>query len=208
MSPVPVPDNQLVCVHCPKGADGRPPVVGFRAEQDQVRCPGCRRWYRVLTRTLAAPTQQMPLPEEGLSRYRIVTTESGGRELARTFVAGPGLRLAIGARISLVYQAGRMVGIANQTTGVWFKMPPARSSRTGRWLELALLALAAALAVGLLVRAADQALASAALISLLIVIGAALAVPWLRDLLRTDAGPERPGPPAPATGQKGSRTDP
>lgn len=201
MSPLQVPDCQMVCPSCPNGADGSPPVVSFHHDQDQVRCPACRRWYRVVTRELAGPTQQLPLPEEGRSRYRVLTAEPGGRHLQRTFVGSPGLRLAIGARVSFVYQAGRLAGVANQTTGTWFALPRPRSARGARSLELGLLALAGALAVIIAVQVVGQAAERPALAAICALALVALAAPWLADLVAGDRGPDT-GPPE--RGQKGS----
>lgn len=202
MSPISVPDCQLVCLHCPPGTDGRPPVVSFHHSQDQVRCPDCRRWYRVITRELATPTQQMPLEQEGRSRYRIVTAEPDGRQLLRTFIGTPGLRLAIGARVSLVYSSGRLAGIANQSTGTWFRLPEPSSRRGSRVLEYALLGLVGVLGLALALTALSDAIARPALAVTAALMLCALLAPWVADLIsgeRAGGAPASSGP-----DQKGS----
>lgn len=201
MSPLSVPDCKLVCPSCPNGPDGRPPVVAFHRSQEQVRCPTCRRWLRVVTRDLAAPTQQIPLAEEGRSRYRVTTAEADGRMLQRTFTGSPGLRLALGARASFVYQSGRLVGIANQTTGTWFSLPAPRSPRGARSLDLALLALTAALALILAAHVLAELASRPAVALAALVVLVSLAVPWVLGLLSADGGD--PVDDSGSAGQKG-----
>ena len=199
MSSSRVPDCLLICPHCPPSASGRPRVVRFGSEHAQARCPGCRRWYRVTTRVLAEATRQTPLPIGG-SRYRLVTTEARGRPLVREFVASPGLRLAIGEKISLVRHGGRLIGVANQSSGTWFAVTPRREPRGMRGLEWLILAICAVLGLGLLAMVGAAALASPGAALIAGICLASVAAPLVIDLISADPGA---GP-----GQKGSGPGP
>jgi hypothetical protein len=145
------PDCQIICPLCaPRktGADSAPAysIIRFYQDDNEVRCPRCRRWYRVLTRKLADTPNQRLLPESR-ARYAIVTKEDNGRIRPRSFTGFPGWPLSKDEVISLVWFGPRFMGVANQTHSDWHGMPQRKFNSPFRLAWQLTFALIAALAL-------------------------------------------------------------
>lgn len=168
----------ILCPTCP----GTPGRIAFAADQDEVRCPACRTHFRVATRRVAQTTQQIPRGDR--QRYRVFTAEPSGRVRMHRFDGRIGIKLLRDERVSFVWRAGRLVGVANQTTQTWYPLPAPGRTR-GIVTRLALGAGVPAVGVGMWAAwpLTDplRGLSASALITA-VAIGAVCASPWLAGL--------------------------
>lgn len=173
-------DCLMVCPAC--SLDGGARVVRFRPDDSEVRCPDCHRPYRVMTRQLAAATQQYPAGTQ--ARYRIFTRE-GSRTVLRPFSGPPAMKLLIGEWVTLVRHRGRLIGVANQSSQLWYPVPARRD--TSPYTRAAQAGLAVAAVYSLFLIPASLGLAGHAwrssgvvMIAVTALIAAVLAMPMVR----------------------------
>lgn len=173
-------DCLMICPAC--RTEGGPRVVRFRPDDSEVRCPDCHRPYRVMTRQLAAATHQRPAGEQ--ARYRIFTRE-GSRTVLRPFIGPPAMKLLIGEWVTLVHHRGRLVGVANQSSQLWYPVTARRS--TGPYSLAARAGLIAAALYGVLLLPPALGLVGqawraneATMIAVTTVVGAVLMLPLVR----------------------------
>lgn len=192
-----VPNCIMLCPTCPRDATR----IVFHAEQDEVRCPQCRAHFRVETRRVADTTQQISFGEN--VRYRVFTAEPSGRVRMRRFVGSIGVKILRDERVTFVWRAGRLMGVANQTAQTWYPLMAHSGRARGLALRLAMLAVAAFSGL-VLYGAADLTtpLRSGSIPAFILVFaaGAVVAAPWLSGLRTshetapaTDASQKRPG---------------
>jgi hypothetical protein len=117
----------IVCPSCPAGAT--PQLLEIEASYNEVRCPTCRKRFRVVTRKVHETRSHQLTASK--TRYTLITYESEGRRTRpRIIEAQPSLQLSSGAWLTLVYRGERLVGIADQTSSFWYPVPTFPSSHT------------------------------------------------------------------------------
>lgn len=108
--------------------------IEIKAEDYEIRCPQCRRRFRLLTRfVMQAHGRRGP---HGDVRYELVTREEGGRGRPRTITL-PSLDVRVEPKAwqTFVWRGERLVGIANQILPRWFAVAY-RPKPLSKWVRL------------------------------------------------------------------------
>lgn len=186
------PTARIICPLCPP-RDGRPVAIALSGGEETVRCPQCASYFRVQTATVAGHPAQQVLGDR-LSDYRLTLRAEMGAPSEHAFMGPMGMRIADGDQVSIVWQGRRLLGVANQTTSLWYPIPaqgaPHAPLRLNGWLGGA----AALIVAGAILVTYHDALLSAAgaggiLSAVLILIAAALMLaPWVDDTLARHGG--------------------
>lgn len=108
--------------------------VEIQPDDYEIRCPQCRRRYRLLTRfVVQAHGRRGP---QGDVHYEIVTREEGGRSRPRQITL-PSLEVRVEPQAwqTFVWRGERLVGIANQMLPRWFAVAY-KPKPPSKWLTL------------------------------------------------------------------------
>lgn len=122
----------ITCPFCL--AKGRKDLIEISEDEVSIRCHNCQRRLLVLTRKISEIDVRKR--EDGWLDYFLVTEEHYGKR-ARRIVAPPGPRVRPGQWVTLVSRGQHLLGIANQSTGVWYPISPKK--REKGWQESLLL---------------------------------------------------------------------
>lgn len=109
----------ILCPLCP--AAEKRPRLQVTVEQDEVRCPGCKRRFTLASRYVVEA--RTLLDERRGLRFILVMREPEGHERPRTVPVVRGVQLQADAWVTLVYRGGFVVGIADHTNGRWYTLP-------------------------------------------------------------------------------------
>lgn len=183
------PDLMIICPYCPLG-EGRPPLLAFHPDEEDVICRRPEhprhesRYFRLLTRQVAGDVSRR---RESVVRTRcqLRTQEAPGRTRMRVFYAPSDMEPPEpGELITFVYQGDQLVGLANQTRGIWqtligFTRPGRFDGATKPVLAVALL-LAGLLAAQAVLQLARAAAAEPRVWLLIGLFALAAAAPLLR----------------------------
>src|ERR1039457_5950998 len=108
----------IICPTCPPD---KPNIMAITMEATGIRCPVCRHRFRLITR------QELSSRSTSLdrlrTRYEIVTSEGSDRTRLRRFVAPPSLTFTAAGWATLVYEGERLMGMAEQSSAVWYPAP-------------------------------------------------------------------------------------
>lgn len=125
-----------MCATCAAQA-AKTTVIPIAAQDTVGDCPACGQRYRLLTRELA--DVQVTVTGAHLARYDLRTLEGAGRFRTRHVDAQPGIGVQAGDRVTLVWQRGKLVGIADQTRSNWWAVTAtgdAQAPARGVWRAL------------------------------------------------------------------------
>jgi hypothetical protein len=186
---------RILCDPCSLQS-GTPQVIEIDSLQEEARCPRCGRHYGLLSRRLAAANPERLA--DGRVRYRFVTEEGAGRRRPRQFEAQGTIKIRAGMFVTLVSFGPRLVGLADQDSGVWYAVRPQpgnhpRSYRLLAFLSWVCLALVALQLLRLVPQGGELfgRYGSGAFEALGLLVALAL-VPALLWATRTALGPEGP----------------
>lgn len=110
-------------VLCPACAHrGQAFGITVKPEQEEMNCPNCRKRFTLLTRFVSEARGQ--IDQFGFHFYEVSTIEEGGRLRPRTVrTIANTARILPRTWVTIVYRAGRELGISDQTNGTWWDIP-------------------------------------------------------------------------------------
>lgn len=111
-------DMKIVCQTC---ADGEvSTILPLDEHAEHVSCETCHSTYRVVSgEVLSVRTQQLGLAQ---TQYELQIADASGRARVRAVRAQPGVSLATGRWVSLVWLRSTLVGVADQSQSNWWRV--------------------------------------------------------------------------------------
>lgn len=134
---------KIVCPSCPAGTQ----LLGITSDATEVRCPKCRKRFRLVTRQIVGFTSQGL--DHARTRYQLMTHEGKGRKRPRSFIGPTNVRLTMNGWVTLVYRGETLVGVADQTASYWYPIPVVPNKVRQGWRLVRVITLISALLIAL-----------------------------------------------------------
>ncbi len=133
----------IVCIHC-MAAGSSSPEIAIEEDDTLARCNRCGRRYRIFTGDLARSAEGRHI--DAVRASYVLNLAPSERLPQRWRITAPSnCKFERGYRYTLTWHHGRLVGIADQTSGEWIRVPHAWTDDAGwraAWVAIILVIIA------------------------------------------------------------------